>query len=81
MQLTDTRILVTIQIMADDTTAADLVYLLAFVTSLIPTLANAARLVSYLAGWVVDITEATVFTAKVASIIFVSLAFGLGVRL
>lgn len=73
--LTSTRILISVQVMADDSAAADLLYLLAFVTSILPTLASAARFVSYVAGWVSDITAAVVFTGKVTLIILASLSF------
>lgn len=82
MQLSDTRILVAIQVVADDSAAADLMYLVAIVTGLIPTLAQAARKVEHIAGWVVDLAGATVFTYRVFTIGFKALAYGfVGVNL
>lgn len=79
MTLSATKVLVTIQLVDDH--GNDLIYALALVTSLFALLASVGRFGIYVAGWVEDITEALVFTAKVFDIALVSLAYGMGVRL
>jgi len=78
MTLEQTRIAVQI-VITDD--AGELAYLLLIVTNLFALLASAARFVSYVTGWVSDIKEAVVFTVKLFSIAFNSLAWGLGVTI
>ena len=76
MTLSATKVLVTIQLV-DDTN--ELLYFFLFVTSLFAIFARIGRFVAYVAGWIEDITEAVIFTAKVTAIAFKSLAYGLGV--
>lgn len=78
MQLAETRILITVQLIDD---SADLMTFFFFATSLFAILAGVGRFVAYCRGWVEDITAAVIFTAKVFDIAFVSLAYGLGVRI
>jgi hypothetical protein len=75
--LQDTRILITVQLIDDS--ATDLMTFFFFVTSLFAVVARLGRFVSYLNGWIDDITEAVSFTVKVFDIAFKSLAYGLGV--
>lgn len=73
MTLDTTRILITVQLVDD---GYELAYLFAFATGLFALLAG---LLSYINGWIDDITEAASFTGKVVTIAVKSLAFGLGV--
>ena len=78
LTLETTRIAVQI-VITDD--AGELAYLLLIVTNLFAILASMARFVFYVTGWVSDITEAIVFTFKLFTIGFKSLAYGLGVTI
>lgn len=78
MTLDTARVLITVQIVDDGN---DILYALALVTSLFTILASVARFATYLAGWLQDISQALIFTAKTVDIIVVSLAYGMGVRL